>query len=107
MGDENIECRPAKKDLRVLVDSKLDMSEQCALAAQKTNRILGCIRRSMTSRSREVILPLYSVSVRLHLEYLNPDVESSVQERHRPIGAHPEEGHKNDPRAERAAAVQP
>ena len=25
-------------------------------------------------------------------------MESSVKERHRPIGAHPEEGHKNDPR---------
>ena len=42
-------------------------------------------------------------------------MESSVQERHRPVGAHPEEGHKNDPRdgtpllqgqAERAGAVQ-
>jgi len=31
-------------------------------------------------------------------EVLHPDVESSVQERHRPVGAHPEEGHKNDPR---------
>jgi len=29
-----------------------------------------------------------------------PDVESSVQESHRPAGAHPEEGHKHDPRDE-------
>jgi len=29
---------------------------------------------------------------------LHPDVESSVQERHRPVGVHPEEGHKNDPK---------
>ena len=29
---------------------------------------------------------------------LRPDGESSAQERHRAIGAHPEEGHKNDPR---------
>jgi len=27
-----------------------------------------------------------------------PDVKSSVQERHGPVGACPEEGHKNDPR---------
>jgi len=29
---------------------------------------------------------------------LHPDVESSAKERYRPVGAHPEEGHRNDPR---------
>ncbi|KAK4824283.1 hypothetical protein QYF61_012843 [Mycteria americana] len=64
LGDEGIESSPA-----VLVDEKLDVSRQCALAAQKATHILGCIKRSVASRSREVILPLCSALVRPHLEY--------------------------------------
>ncbi|KAK4816802.1 hypothetical protein QYF61_023489 [Mycteria americana] len=48
---------PVEKDLGVLVDKKLNIGQQCGLVAKKTNSLLDCIRKSVASRSREVILP--------------------------------------------------
>jgi len=69
LGADLLESISAERDLGVLMDDKLTMSQQRALAAKKASEILGCIKKSVASRSREVLLPLYSALVRPHLQY--------------------------------------
>jgi len=94
LGGEWTESSPEEKDLGVLGDEKLNMMCQCALAVQKVNCLLGCIKRSMAGRSREVILPLYCALVR-------PRLESCIllwSPQHKKDMELSRGGHKDDPR---------
>ena len=66
-GPDWLENSLAEKDLGVLGDTKLRMSQQYVLAAKKGNGILGCISKTIASRLMEVILPFCSTLVRPHL----------------------------------------
>ena len=68
LGDDLLEWSSAESNPGVLVDNRLTTSQQCALVAKKTSGILGCIKKSVASRLREVMLALCSALVRPHLK---------------------------------------
>ncbi|PKU29927.1 rna-directed dna polymerase from mobile element jockey-like [Limosa lapponica baueri] len=71
LGEEQLESCPAEKNLGVLVDSWLNMRQQCAQMAEKAKSILAWIKNSVASRIRDVIIPIQG-----------PVLGPSLQERH-------------------------
>ncbi|PKU49433.1 hypothetical protein llap_298 [Limosa lapponica baueri] len=69
LGADLLESTSVERNLDVLLDNGMTMSQQCALVAKNANGTLGCIKKSVASMLREVILPLCSALVRPHLEY--------------------------------------
>ncbi|KAJ7400956.1 hypothetical protein BTVI_100231 [Pitangus sulphuratus] len=67
-GSDLLESSFVEKDLGILVCKKLSMRQQGVLVAKKASGILKCIRKSIASRLRKVILSLYSPLERSHLE---------------------------------------
>ena len=58
-----------EKDLGVIMNANMKVSEQCRIAASKGNQVLGMIRRNITYKEKSLIVPLYKAIVRPHLEY--------------------------------------
>ncbi|KAJ7411880.1 RNA-directed DNA polymerase from mobile element jockey-like protein [Willisornis vidua] len=69
LGNESLESSATERDLGVLVNVKLNMNQQCP-GSQEGNHVLGGIRQSITSRSKEgIVLLSASALEQLHLEY--------------------------------------
>ncbi|KAJ7402750.1 hypothetical protein BTVI_83604 [Pitangus sulphuratus] len=72
LREEWLESCLVEKDLVMLFDNQLNMSQQCAQGAKKASGILPCIRNIVARRTRAVIIPLY-------LTLIRPNLKSCVQ----------------------------
>lgn len=68
-GQTALPVTAVARDLGVAISNTFKPTAQSAAANQKANRALHQLRRAVSSREPEVVVPLYKVFVRPHLEY--------------------------------------
>ena len=87
MGGTILSKTVKEKDLGVIINANMKVSEQCRIAASKGNQapVRGIIRRNITYKEKCMIIPLYKALVRPHLEYCiqacNPYIMRNIQRR--------------------------
>ncbi|PKU47487.1 hypothetical protein llap_2227 [Limosa lapponica baueri] len=74
LGEEWLESCLVEKDMRVRVNSRLNMSQQGAQVTKKSSGILVCIRNSVASRTREVRPPL-----EYHIKFCAPHYKKDIE----------------------------
>jgi ribonucleases P/MRP protein subunit RPP40 len=69
LGGKELIKTNEEKDLGVVITDSFKVARQCALAAKKGYQMLGMVARTIVSREKQVIIPLYKSIVRPHLDY--------------------------------------
>ena len=69
LNGQTLQTLTNQRDLGVLVSDDCLPGNQCALAAKKANQVLGQIHRSFSCKTKDVMLQIFKVFVRPHLEY--------------------------------------
>ena len=69
LGGATLSVADVERDLGVLISSDLKVEQPCIKASKTANRVLGMISRSISNKSKDIILKLYKSLVRPHLEY--------------------------------------
>ena len=72
-----------EKDLGVVIDTGGKQAAQCQAAIGKASRVLGCIRREINYKSKEVVLTLYRNLVRATSRIVCAVLVTTVPEGHR------------------------
>ena len=68
----NMETTNCEKDLGVHVDPLLEFNKHISKVAKKSIGIAGMIFKSISSRTSDILVPLFVALVRPNLEYANP-----------------------------------